>query len=154
MKGDPAIIDYLNKALGAELTAVDEYFIEGRMLSDWGFKKLAHGLWRDYSKAHRKNIRSFTDRIIFLDGTAVMKANAFTPGDTVEAVFAAGLVAETAIQALYSEAAKACDDKSDFVSEDLFQGILVKTERRIKKIETQIELIGSIGLELYMQEKI
>ncbi|MDB5612137.1 MAG: bfr [Bradyrhizobium sp.] len=154
MKGDPKIVGYLNQAVVAELTAVDEYFIESRLLSNWGFKDLAHGFWRDSKRAHRKNARAFIDRVLFLEGTPTMKPNTFTPATSVEAVFKAGLASETAIQALYNEAASASDDVMDFVSEELFQDILVKTERRIKKIETQIKLIGSVGLELYLQKKI
>lgn len=154
MQGDPQIIDFLNQAVRAELTAVDEYLIESRLLSSWGFKKLAHGVWRDFKKDHRKNARSFIDRVLFLEGTPATAPNPFTPAASIEAVFAAGLKAEMAIRSLYSSAADASDQKSDWTSEELFQGILVKTERRIKKIETQIELIASIGVQLYSQKKI
>lgn len=154
MKGDPTVINYLNQALKAELTAADEYLFESRFLSDWGFKKLAHGMWRDYAGDHRKQVRTFLDRVIFLDGTPVNSPNPFVAAVSVEAVFAAGLAAETAMRTLYAGAAKASDQVSDWVTEDLFVDILKKGERRIKKIETQIELIKSVGLQLYSQDNI
>lgn len=154
MQGDPTIITYLNQAVRAELTAVDEYYVESRLLSSWGFKKLAHGMWRDFKKDHRKQSREFIDRVIFLEGTPTMSPNAFVAAVSVEAVFAAGLAAEMAMRTLYTKAADASDQASDWVSEDLFEETLVKTERRIKKIETQIALIKSVGLDLYSQKKI
>lgn len=154
MKGDPQILDFLNRAIRAELAAVDEYWIEARLLSNWGLKKLAHGIWRDWKKEHRKHVRAFIDRVLFLEGTPAMSPNAFSAGTSVEAVFAAALASEMAMHVLYADAAKASDAVGDWVSEELFQDVLVKLERRVKRIETQIELIGSIGLPLYAQKKI
>lgn len=154
MQGDPKVIDFLNRAVRAELTAIDEYWIESRLLSNWGFKKLAHGLWRDGKQEHRKAARKFIDRVLFLEATPTMVPNSFLPAVSIEAVFAAGLRAEMAMQALYTSGADMADQVSDWVSEELFADTLKRTERRIKKIETQIELIKSIGLDLYSQKKI
>jgi len=154
MQGDPQIIGFLNQALMAEMTAHEQYFLEGRMLSDWGFKKLAHGLWRDYAEVHHNNIRTLVDRIIFLEGAPDMTLATFTPGNSVQAMLAAGLNGESAMRALYAAGAKLSDDMSDFVTEEIATDILIKIERRIKKITTQIKLIGSVGLELYLQKKI
>ena len=154
MQGDPQIVDYLNRAIRMELTAIDEYWVEARTLSNLGFKKLAHGLWRDGKKAHRKQARKFIDRVLFLEGTPSMMPNSFAPGTSIETIFAAGLKSEMAIRALYAEAAKSADQKDDFVTEDLLDDALDGIERRIKKIEAQIDLINSVGVELYSQKKI
>jgi bacterioferritin len=154
MQGDPKIIDFLNRAIRAELTAVDEYFLESRLLSNWGFKKLAHCLWRDYKKDHRKQARKFIDRVLFLGGSPAMTPETFTAGSSVDGIFAAGLAAEMSMRAIYTEATQASENAEDWVSEEMFTDALVDIERRIKKIETQISLIASVGLELYSQKKI
>ena len=154
MKGDPQIIEVLNRGIRAELTAENQYLIEGRLFSLWGFKKLAHGMWRDWSKTHRHTARLFIDRVLFLEGTPATSPNAFTAGNSVEAIMAGALAAEMDMRALYSEGAKAADDANDWVTEEILTDVLVKLERRVKKIETQIELIASVGLPLYSQKKI
>ncbi len=154
MKGDPQIIEMLNRGIRAELTAENQYLIEGRILSLWGLKKLAHGMWRDWSKVHHHNARMFIDRVLFLEGTPATSPNDFTAGNSVETIMAAALDAEMAMRELYSQGAKAADDEDDWVTEELLTDVLVKLERRVKKIETQIELIANVGIALYSQKKI
>ena len=40
MKGKPAVIDALQKALAEELMAISQYFLHGEMQSNWGYKRL------------------------------------------------------------------------------------------------------------------
>jgi bacterioferritin len=136
------------------LTAENQYLIDARLFSYWGYKKLAHGLFRHWTNQHRRTARTLIDRVLFLEGTPAMSPNGFEAGNSVETIYSAALAAEMAMRDLYVEAAKSADDQGDWVTEDLLTRVLVKLERRVKTIETQIELISEIGIELYQQEKI
>lgn len=154
MQGNPQIIDFLNRAIRSELEAIDQYWVEARTLSNLGFKKLAHGCWRDFKKQHRKHARKFIDRVIFFEATPAMVPNAIAPASSLETILASGQKLEMDIRGLYVEATDACDSAKDWVSEELFTEVLCSVERRVCKIETQIELVSELGPELYAQAKI
>ena len=67
MKGDPKVIDYLNKGLRSELTAISQYWLHYRILDDWGYKELAKA-WREESIEEMQHADRLIERIIFLEG--------------------------------------------------------------------------------------
>jgi bacterioferritin len=72
MKGDPDIIELLNDVLTSELTAINQYFVHSKMLSNWGYPKLAEQK-REESIEEMKHADEVIDRILFLDGTPNMQ---------------------------------------------------------------------------------
>src|SRR5262249_8662163 len=102
---------------------------------------------------HRCTARYFIDRIVFLGGTPAMEVGAFAAPDAVDSAFKTAQAAELALRELLADAAAACDDAKDWVSQELFVATQRKCERRLKKIETQLELIARIGLDLYSQKR-
>ena len=67
MQGDAEIIEVLNEVLTAELTAVNQYFLHGKLCGNWGYDRLAEHS-RNESIDEMKHAERITDRIIYLDG--------------------------------------------------------------------------------------
>jgi bacterioferritin len=153
MQGDPKVINSLNSALQAELTAANRYWVEAHMLEEWGFKKLARK-WRKSKHQHRQTATEFMERVLFLEGIPAMSVDTVSSADSVNAILATALADEMAIDAEYRPADMQAHELMDFVTHDLFTDVLEKTEDRIEWIETQIDLIANIGLQLYSQKKI
>ena len=154
MKGDPNVIDYLNKALRHELTAVNQYWLHYRLLDNWGYKVLAKQ-WRKESIEEMQHADKLIERIIFLDGNPNMQTlESLLIGKTVKEVLDRDLKAEMAAQALYLEAATHCHGVKDYVTRDLFELLTHDEEHHIDFLETQIDLVARLGLELYAQHHI
>jgi bacterioferritin len=151
MKGDAKVIDYLNRGLRSELTAINQYWLHYRLLDNWGLNVLARK-WREESVEEMQHADRFVDRILFLEGHPNMQTlDPLRIGETVKEVLEADLKAEVEARALYREAAAYCRKVEDFPSEDLFKALMADEEGHIDFLETQLELVRRIGLELYMQ---
>jgi bacterioferritin len=154
MKGDPKVIDYLNKALRHELTAVNQYWLHYRLLDHWGYKVLAKQ-WRKESIEEMQHADKLIERIIFLDGHPNMQTlESLRIGQTVKEVLERDLQAETEARALYEEAATHCHSVKDYVTRGLFEQLMHDEEHHIDFLETQIDLVSKLGLELYAQHHI
>src|SRR5512139_3808069 len=154
MKGDPKVIDYLNKALRHELTAVNQYWLHYRLLDNWGYKALAKQ-WRKESIEEMQHADKLIERIIFLDGFPNMQTLASLHiGQNVKGVLERDLKAEMEARALYEEAATNCHSAKDYVTRDLFEQLITDEEPHIDFLETQLHLVAKLGLELYAQHHI
>ena len=154
MKGEPKVIDFLNQALRHELTAVNQYWLHYRLLDNWGLKDLAKK-WRKESIEEMEHADRLIDRIIFLDGFPNMQVlDPLRIGQNVKEVIDCDLAAEHSARLLYQEAATHCHAVKDYVSRDLFEKLMKDEEHHIDFLETQIDLIGRIGLELYTQKHV
>lgn len=154
MKGDPKVIDYLNRGLRSELTAINQYWIHYRMLEDWGYNDLAKK-WRAESIEEMQHADKFTVRIIFLEGFPNMQVlDPLHIGQNVKEVLECDLKAEVEARALYQEAAAYCASVKDYPSHDLFKELMADEEGHIDFLETQLELVSRLGVELYSQHHI
>jgi bacterioferritin len=154
MKGNPKVIDYLNKALRHELTAVNQYWLHYRLLDNWGYKALAKQ-WRKESIEEMQHADKRIERIIFLDGNPNMQTlDSLRIGQTVKEVLDRDLQAETEARALYEEAATHCHSVKDYVTRGLFEQLMHDEEHHIDFLETQIDLVAKLGPELYAQHHI
>ena len=154
MRGEPGVIDYLNKALRHELTAINQYWLHYRLLANWGYKDLAKQ-WRKESIEEMHHADRFTDRILFLDGFPNMQVlDPLRIGQNVKEGIDCDLAAEHSARNLYQEAATHCHSVKDYVSRDLFEKLMKDEEHHIDFLETQLDLIGRVGLELYTQKHI
>jgi bacterioferritin len=154
MRGDPGVVEFLNKALRHELTAVNQYWLHYRLLDNWGYKILAK-TWRKESIEEMQHADKLIARIIFLDGFPNMQTlDSLHIGKTVKEVIDRDLQAEMAARELYQEAAAHCYSVKDYVSRDLFEELMHDEEEHIDFLETQLDLIGKLGLELYAQHHI
>jgi len=154
MKGDARVIEYLNRGLRSELTAVSQYWLHYRLLDNWGLNALAKK-WRTESIEEMRHADRFVDRIIFLEGFPNMQTlDPLRIGENVEEVLEADLKAEQTARALYQEAAEYCLGVRDYPSRDLFVDLMSDEEGHIDFLETQIDLVRKIGVERYMQAHI
>ena len=154
MKGNSKVIEYLNKALRHELTAVNQYWLHYRLLDNWGYKVLAKQ-WRKESIEEMQHADKLIERIIFLDGNPNMQTlESLRIGQTVKEVLDRDLQAETDARALYEEAATHCHSEKDYVTRSLFEQLMHDEEHHIDFLETQIDLVAKLGLELYAQHHI
>ena len=152
-EGDPLVIGHLQAQLKNELTAINQYFLHYRMLKHWGLDKLA-------KKEYAESIGEMThadwlmDRIFMLDGLPNLQDLAkINVGEDVPELLACDLKSEYGAQATIKDGIAYCEIARDYVSRDLLQKILDDTEEHIDFLETQIDLVGKVGLQNYLQSQ-
>ena len=151
MKGNPRVIEYLNRALTHELTAVNQYWLHYRLLEDWGYTRLALKE-RKESIEEMQHADKLVSRIIFLDGLPNMQhIDPLMIGQNIKEVLECDLKAEYSARALYMEARAACRKEEDYVSMDLFEELLSDEEGHINYLESQLRLLEEVGIQNYGQ---
>ena len=154
MKGDAKVIEFLNKALYNELTAINQYFLHAKMLKNWGLKELADHEYEE-SIDEMKHADKLSERILFLDGLPNFQAlGKLRIGENPREVLNADLALELDALPLLRDAIKHCESVNDYVSRKLFADILESEEEHIDWIETQLDLIERIGEQNYLARKI
>jgi bacterioferritin len=151
MKGDQKVIEYLNRGLRSELTAINQYWLHYRLLDNWGLNGLAKQ-WRQESIEEMQHADRFVDRILFLEGHPNLQVlDPLMIGQNVKEVIECDLKAEIGARALYQEGAEYSRSVKDYPSKDLFEALMADEEGHIDFLETQLDLINRIGIELYTQ---
>jgi len=154
MKGDAKVIEYLNRGLRSELTAVNQYWLHYRILDDWGYKELAKA-WREESIEAMPHADRFIERIIFLDGFPNLQVlDPLRIGQDVKEILECDLAAEYEARNLYGEAAAHAESVGDRVSKNLFEELMKDEEGHIDFLETQLNLVAQLGLQLYAQKHV
>ena len=154
MQRDAAIIELLNEVLTAELTSVNQYFVDSKMLANWGYEPLAKHYY-DESIDEMKDADKLIERILFLEGMPNMqRLSTVRVGETVPEKLQLALDLEyESIQRLNLGIAK-CFESGDNGTRELLEHILEGEEAHADWLETQLGLIDQLGETNYLAQQL
>lgn len=154
MNGSPDVIEFLNEALTAELTAINQYFLASKLCEHWGWKGLAEK-FREESIDEMKDAESLMDRILLLDGHPnLQRLGSVQAGEDVPEQLALDRSLEENAIEMYRRGIALTLAEGDPGTRELLEHIVVGEEEHLDWIETQQDMITDIGIERYLQSHI
>jgi bacterioferritin len=154
MKGDPAVIDLLNEVLTNELTAVNQYFLHGRICENWGYDRLHHK-FREESIDEMKDADALIERVLYLEGLPnLQRYGKINVGENVPEMLRLDLDVEKHAIAVLNRGIALCRDKGDNGTAELLEDILEGEEEHANWLETQLVAIDQVGVQNYLAEQL
>lgn len=154
MKAKEGVIEFLNKLLTANLTAINQYFVHGKMCENWGYERLHHHV-RKRGFDEMKDAEELIEHILYLEGVPnVQRLDTVHVGETVPEQFKADLQSEKEMLTLHTDAVTHCAKVGDYTTRHKLEDMVKGVDKHIDWIETQQELIEQVGLENYLSEQI
>ena len=151
MQGDAKVIEYLNRALKQELTAINQFFLHARMLEDWGLEKYNE---KEYNESieEMQHADKLIKRVLFLEGLPNLQdLGKLLIGENVEEIIRNDRQIEIDALELYREAVGYCEQVQDYATRDLFSTLLAEEEEHLDWLDTQLERFQSMGRENFIQ---
>ena len=149
MKGNPKVLQELNKALREELTAINQYFVHAEMCENWGYHKLS-GYIKKQSIGEMKHAEALLERILFLEGVPAMEPMKLSLGDTVRRMIENDLKLELSAAEQYNHAIRVATEQADNGSRDLLVVLLKDEEGHADWLEAQLHQMDEMGYERYL----
>ncbi|MDP9386610.1 MAG: bacterioferritin [Actinomycetota bacterium] len=154
MKGDKAVIELLNDVLTAELTAINQYFVDAKMCENWGYARLAAKI-REDSLDEMRDAEELIDRILYLDGVPnLQRLGSVKVGESVAEKLRLALMVEGDAIARLNKGVALCQKQGDNGSRELLEKILAGEEEHADWLETQLELINQVGEANYLTQQV
>lgn len=154
MKGDSKVIAALNDILTGELTAINQYFLHGKMCKNWGYLKIGHKVYKE-SIDEMKHADVLIDRILFLEGVPnLQKLDKLNVGEDVKEQLESDLALENRAIPRLRKAIELCWDCGDHGTRDLLEKILVSEEEHADWLETQLSVIKDIGIQNFLTQQL
>lgn len=154
MKAKEGVIDFLNKVVTLELTAIHQYLLHASMCGNWGYDRLDHE-FRERATEEVSHVSDLIDHILYLEGTPDMqRLGTVSAGQTVPELFNADLTLEQEDVRLLREAITHCAKVGDYTTRHKLEDMVKETEEHIDWLETQQRAIKQVGLENYLTEQI
>ncbi|MGD1851226.1 MAG: bacterioferritin [Cyanophyceae cyanobacterium] len=151
MKGNSEVVSRLNGALTLQLGAINQLFLHARMCKNWGLDALNGHIYK-MSISAMKQADGLIERILFLEGLPNLQdLGRLAIGEDVSEILGNDLTIYGDMRSQLQGAIAFCETDGDYLSRDLFDDLLKKTEDYIDWIETQQSLVDTTGLENYMQ---
>jgi bacterioferritin len=152
MRGEAEVLNLLNEQLTSELTAINQYFLHSKMQDSWGFTELAVHT-RSESFEEMRHAEFLTDRILLLDGLPnYQRLFSVRIGQTVREQFESDLAIEREVVERLRPGIVLCREHRDTTSAILLETIMADEERHVDYLETQLELINSLGEQLFLAQ--
>ena len=153
MKGDGKVIEHLNKVLGNELVAINQYFLHARMYRNWGLEELNETCYKKSIK-DMKQADDLIERILFLEGLPNLQhLEKIRIGEHTAEMLQCDMEFQMEQLALLRESIDCCEQAQDYVSREILEDILGYEEEHVDWLEAQQYLIDNSGLENYLQAK-
>ena len=154
MKSDPKVVEHLNAQLRNELTATNQYFLHYRLLKHWGFQRLAKVEYEE-SIGEMKHADALIERLLLLDALPNLQdLGKLLIGETLIEALQCDLQSERTAQATVKDGIAQAELSRDFVSRAILERILDDTEEHIDFLETQLELVGKVGEQNFLQSQL
>ncbi len=154
MRAKEGVVERLNNILTIDLTAINQYFIHSEMCKNWGFNRMAHSL-RSNSFEEMKDAQNLIQHVLYLEGIPnLQRLNQVKVGESVLEDLQLDLQSEKEAVEILTEAITHCVRVEDYTTRGLLEGMVRSEEEHIDWLETQLETINTIGLELYLNQQI
>ena len=154
MKAKDGVVDRLNTILTNELTAINQYFVQAEMCRNWGFERLHHKIY-ELSIDEMKDAKHLIQHILYLEGVPnLQRLGQVMVGESVTEDFDLNLAAEVAAVETLREAITHCASVGDYTTRSILEQMVRSEEEHIDWIETQIETINQVGVEIYLNQQI
>ncbi len=154
MKAKDGVVERLNNLLTIELTTINQYFIHAEMAKNWGFERI-YGRFHSNSISEMQDAQHIIRHILYLEGMPnIQRLNQVMVGESVKEDLELDLQAEQGAVEALTETITHCASVGDYTTRSILEGMVREEEGHIDWLETQLELINQIGLELYLNQQI
>lgn len=150
MQGDREILEFLNELITAELTAINQYFVNAKMLQNWGLPGLAK-VFRDRSMDEMRDVEELMERVLYFDGHPnLQRLDSLRIGETPREMIELGLALESEAIARLKRGIELAVARGDIGTREMLAQMLQDEEEHADQFESQLEAIEQVGLQNYL----